>query len=194
MDGAALAPNRIQDFVARDDAADVFDQQFKNTKFGLGEMDFATIAEGSERGDIQGEASEFENVPAAELVAADQGADAGEKFLKGERLCEVVVGPGIEAAHDIVKGIAGGKHQDGRFLFPLAEQARYLESAHAGQHDVEENNVEGLGGREFECRHAVPGMADLVLLLAQATGEQSGHFRFVFYNENSHTLYREGEV
>jgi hypothetical protein len=37
-------------------------------------------------------------------------------------------------------------------------------------------------------------MADLVLLLAQATGEQSGHFRFVFYNENSHTLYREGEV
>jgi len=33
-------------------------------------------------------------------------------------------------------------------------------------------------------------VADLVLLLAKAAREQVSHFRFVFYNEDSHTLYR----
>lgn len=193
MDGAALAPNRAQKFLTRDHAADIFDQKFEDAELGLGKMDFPAIAEGSKRSDIESQAAEFQNVSAAELMAAHQSADAGQQLLKGKRFRQVVIGTGVKTADDIVQRIPGGEHQDRCFLLSPAENPSDLEAAHPGQHNVQQNDIEGLGGREFEGRQAIPGMADLVLLLAKAAGEQSGHFRFVFYDEDSHTRYPRGE-
>jgi hypothetical protein len=193
VDGAALPPHRAQNFLTRDHAADIFDQEFEDAEFSLGEMNFTAVAEGSKRSDIESQAAEFQNVSAAELMTAHQGSDACQKLLEGKRFRQVVIGTGVKTADDVVQRIPGGKHQDGCFLLSPAENPRYLKAAHPGQHDVEENDVEGLSGGEFECCQAIPGVADLILLLAKAAGEQNGHFRFVFYDEDSHTLYPSGK-
>jgi len=193
VDGAALAPNRAQNFLTRDHATDMFDQKFEDAELGLGKMNFPTSTKGAKRSDIESQAAEFQNVSAPELIAAHQSADAGQQLLKGKRFRQVVIGTGVKTADNIVQRIPGGEHQDRCFLLSAAENPSYLEAAHLGQHDIEQNDIEGLGGREFESRQAIPGMADLILLLAKAAGKQSGHFRFVFYDEDSHTQYPSGK-
>ena len=45
------------------------------------------------------------------VAAADQGPDAGQQLLEGERLAQVVVGPAVEAADPVGTGVAGGQEQ-----------------------------------------------------------------------------------
>ena len=82
----------------------------------------------------------------ATLRAAHQGADARDELVGAERLGQVVVGADVEP--DDAVGLFGacGHHddRDRRRRGVGAKRAAHLQPAHAGQHDVEDHEIEWL--------------------------------------------------
>ena len=60
--------------------------------------------------------------------APQQGPQAGEQFGQGERLDQVVVGPGVEPLHPVLDGIPGGQHQDGRVVARRPHPTAHVEA------------------------------------------------------------------
>src|ERR1041384_5879716 len=75
--------------------------------------------------------------------APRESADARQQLAKGERLREIVVGAGVQAADAIVDGVARGEHEHRRADAALAQIRAEGEAVTAGQHRVEHDHVEG---------------------------------------------------
>ena len=82
-------------------------------------------------------------------------------------LVEVVVGPQLEADHLVDLVVAGGQDQDRRLRSCRAQPAEHLEPVHAGQADVEHDEVRCLVRREVQALLAGPRDGDLVALLLE---------------------------
>ena len=97
--------------------------------------------------------------------------DAGAEFGEAEGLCEVVLGSGFEAAHDITFLTAGGKDEHGVFIAFASQGAADLQAGDAGGRcglamNTEDNNestdVEKLLHRQRPpaAREPLPAMPD----------------------------------
>src|SRR4029079_16270982 len=121
-------------------------------------------------GDVDGEVADVQVFRGGHLEAAYPRADAGDQLLGLERLGDVVVGPGLEAA-DHVDGVAAGRqHHDGDAgLGP--DLPADVDAVLAGQHQVEQDHV-GPEGPERAHRLVTAGddLADADLA-EQHTGE-----------------------
>ena len=53
------------------------------------------------------------------LAATAQGADPRQQLVEGERLAQVIVGPGVEPADAVGHGVAGRQEEDGRLAARL---------------------------------------------------------------------------
>ena len=105
-------------------------------------------------------------------LAAQDGLDPRQQLGAAERLGDVVVGADLEA-DDAVDLVALGRQDDHRRRHALAAQdAEHLDAAHAGQHHVEEDEVEPLAAGGLERRLAIGGGGDLVALAGQVEGER----------------------
>ena len=82
-----------------------------------------------------------------ERAAAEDGAEAREKFAGGKRFREIVVGTDFEADDAVGLVAPRGEHEDGDGGF-LADTFEDLEAVHAGEHNVEDQRVprRGAGG------------------------------------------------
>ena len=100
-------------------------------------------------------------------ATAQQRLHPREEFGKGEGLDQVVVGAAFQPAHAVFDGVARGQHEDGRVLV-LAHRGQDLEAVHAGQHDVQDDEVVVALQREMAAVHAVAGQVHDVALLRQA--------------------------
>ncbi|MNN43786.1 hypothetical protein D3C81_1580410 [compost metagenome] len=87
-------------------------------------------------------------------MAAQVGADAGQKDGEAEGLGDVVVGPRVETENGV--GIRGlGRQHDDRGRDPrLADQAAGLAAVHVGQVDVQQDQV---GANLARLPHPVGG-------------------------------------
>ena len=186
FDIAREAPNGIEERVAGDDVARAAEEHFEESVFGAGEGDAARAALGFAGGGVEGEIGAAEDGGAGDIAAAGDGADAGEEDVEGEGLGEVVVGAGVEAGDDVEVGVAGGEHQDGRAVARLAEAFGDGEAVEAGEHDVEDDDVEGVGEGEGEAVCAVGGDDCGMAFFFEATLEEAGEARFVFDDEDLH--------
>ena len=70
-----------------------------------------------------------------------EGADAGEQLAEVERLDEVVVGAGVEAADPVGRRVAGGEHQDRRRPLVATRPVDDLDALRAGHPPVEDRDV-----------------------------------------------------
>src|SRR5881275_1086499 len=68
---------------------------------------------------------------AAMEPAPHERADAREKLGEHKRLCEVIIGSGIEAFDFLLDEAAGSEHQDWSFNAPLPQFAADFGAAHA---------------------------------------------------------------
>jgi hypothetical protein len=114
------------------------------------------------------------------FVAAEEGADAGEEFLEREGFDEVVVGAAVEAVDAVVDVAFGGEEEDGEVFSAFAEFAAEGEAVEAGHHDIQEDEVEGLGAGEFDAGGAVDGCEGAVAFGFEGFDEGDAHGGFVF--------------
>ena len=75
--------------------------------------------------------------------AAREGAHAGEQLFVLKGLGHVVVGAGVEAAHLVGRGGAGGQQHDRGGVSAVAQVTDDLHPVLAGEHDVEDHRVVG---------------------------------------------------
>ena len=73
-----------------------------------------------------------------------QGTDPSQQFRHGERLDKIIVRAGIQAGDAVFDAIARGQNQDRRSKMPLSQRLQDLEAAASRQHQIEDDQVEGL--------------------------------------------------
>ncbi len=139
-----FVPHVFRDFGPADDAPDVAGEKFQQGVLLLCERDRLTGTLGRLRGGIDGEVGDFELGRAEIAGAAEKRAEPREKLAKLEGLREVVVGSMIEAGNAILDGVASRQHQDGYAMPSLAETPANLKTVHAGDHNVENDEVVGV--------------------------------------------------
>ena len=134
------------DFIAGDDAASGAGEDVENVEFGGGDVEGLVGDPDAAGGGAETEAADFgEFGLAGEGVAgaAEDGGDAGGEFFGAEGFGEIVVGAGVEAEDAVLLGTAGGEHDDGNGG-AAAELGEDFEAVEAGEHDVEEDEIEGV--------------------------------------------------
>ena len=123
-----------------------------------------------------------------DTAAPYERANAGEKFRKGERLDEVVVGAGVESDDAVLQRVTGRQHEDGRLHATFAHRQENLDTVAARQREIEQHGVEGLG-RDAKERTFPRVLDDHVVPFALEPLEQGvGDFLFVLDNQDSHPV------
>jgi len=69
------------------------------------------------------------------------GPHARQQFLGAERLGDVVVGAGIQAADDVALGIGTGQHDDGHPAALLAQLGAEVAAVAIGQADIQQDGI-----------------------------------------------------
>ena len=123
------------------------------------------------------------------LGAPGEGPQARGKLVVGERLDEVVVGPGVEPDDAVVDGVAGGQHQDREVASLAPDPAGDFEPGDVRQADVEDDDVDPvLAEGDVEAGLAVGGDLDVVAVLLEQAGERSTEALVVLDEEDLHAV------
>ena len=127
--------------------------------------------------------------------APQHGANPREELARVEGLGEVVVRADLEPDHLVHVLALGGQHDDGQGgpLGRRADLAADLEAVHAGQHQVEQDEVgTGLAERD-EAARSIAGRGDVDLVLAEILRHQGAQAGVVVDEQRgravSHTRY-----
>ena len=117
--------------------------------------------------------------------AAQVRLDARQQLGHLERLGDVVVGAELEADHLVDHLAARRQHDHRRLDAALAQLAADVEAAHARQHQVEEQQIEGVARRALEPALAVRRAVDAVALAGQPIGQRQDDAGFVLDQQDS---------
>jgi hypothetical protein len=118
-------------------------------------------------GDVDGQLADPQSVVVSWTPAgpAEGGPDPGDELRDLERLLDVIVGPRLEADHDVDRVTARREHHDRHHRRP-PDGAAQLQPVEPGQHHVEQEQVEVAGPELLETgdavgrgRHLEPGVA-----------------------------------
>ena len=181
--GEGVAPDVFEELFGGVDAFAVAHEEFEEVEFPGLEAN-GLVAQGDLAGGAgEGEFAGLDGVAGwgvgvadfflEQLTAAQHGLDAGDEFAHGEGLGHVVVSADFEADDAVDFVVAGGEHQDGDGA-AAADLAADVEAVHAGEHEVEHQEVGLVGEGEFEAAFAVGGGFDLVALAAEVVGDGAG--------------------
>src|SRR5688572_19980468 len=151
------------------------------------EIESTVIHRGDVAKSIQGNAAVMQDVHPLRATPTGQGPNSSKELIKGERLRQVVVGPSVQPAHDILGGIARREHQDRSTPSLTPELRSDLEAVLPGENDVEQNDVIFRNVRQHRGLVSVPRHVDDVSFLLQTLLDESGNFAIVFDDENPHT-------
>ncbi len=147
-------------------------------------MPFRIEVERAEGGDAGGGLAVGADGLPDQLVAAEQGADAGDQLAHAEWFPEVVVGAQFQA-DDAVRFLATGGEHEHRGGGGLPDLAQDIEAAEPGQHPVEHDQVHALAGVQVERGAAIGGAEDMVAGGFQLPGNDLGQLASVFDQENA---------
>jgi len=122
------------------------------------------------------------------LAAARQGLDPGGQLGEGEGLHEIIVRAGFEAPDAVLDSVLGGQDEDRQLHAPLAQGGQELEPAHAGQHEIEEEEVEAVRRQEGQSVLGLMADEDVVPLGPESLGQGARHLHFVLDNQDAHNF------
>jgi len=112
--------------------------------------------------------------------ASQHGLDPQHQLGHREGLGDIVVGSQGQAADDVLVRGLGGEHDDGLLRVALADSVADLEAVDPGQHDVEQDQVEGAAQGHRQAFSAVRRRLHLVPVVDEDVGEADTDRRLVF--------------
>jgi len=186
LDVLIKAPDCFDNSAAGDSAVRAAHEEFEEAELRGSEWDLLAVATDFASGRVQTERAGAEVWDRRLSGAACDGTEAGEEDAEGERFDEVIVSASVEAGDDVVWGVAGGEHENGRVILGGAEAAGDFEAVDVRHHDVEDDGVEVSGGKGGEGLFTVAGEGDGVVLLLETLGEEVAHGGLVFSDEYPH--------
>jgi hypothetical protein len=127
-------PDRLDNRVASDDPVCPPHQELQEPKLGWAEMNFLAPSEHLVRRGVQDQIRYLKGSGTWNRPSSCDRAKAGQKYLKGERLGQIVVRARIKTLHYIRRSITRRKHQDRRLILVSAEPASHLETIYPGKH------------------------------------------------------------
>src|SRR5215471_6094110 len=183
---APVSPNRFHNRPSRHNASLITDEQLQQAELGKRQPELHSVTERPKRVDFEEQVSALQDVLCLGRAAACQRTYPGQQFLKREGFGEVVVRSGIKPPDHVRDGVARCQHKYTDIFLSAAQLSCYLESAHAGKHYVQKNNVKGPGAGYFERRSTIARYLDFVCLFAQALRQQLRHLGVVFNDQDMH--------
>ncbi len=121
-----------------------------------------------------------------ELLDAEGGAGAGEEFGLFDGLGEVIMAADLESADLVLHFKFGGEEKDGDVAGVLVglEAAADFEAVHLGHHDVQNDDIDGLFGEEFEGGAAGVGGQTIEARVLKADLEEAQGLGLVVNGQN----------
>src|SRR5467141_2211899 len=102
LDVNIMAPDRVEQLLAREDSPRVPQEMTQESKFRRTEMDRFAGARYPVRGEIHRHVGEMQHLlHRARLGSPDHRAQSGDEFARAERLDDIVVRTAVEPAHSV---------------------------------------------------------------------------------------------
>jgi hypothetical protein len=112
--------------------------------------------------------------------------DPIQQVVELEWFAQVVVDTRRATPADILDGVAGCQHQNGRFVSPTANGLRDLKAIFLGQHVIKKDYVVDTGPSELDGFVAILGADDENALLGETLLKKGSHFGIVFDQQDLH--------
>ena len=171
-----VVPHLAQDLLAGDDLPGPQQQHPQQLELLVGQADLGAVDEHAPPGQLHAHAPDLDGLRGE---PAQQRADPGQQLGEAEGLADVVVGAGVEADDEVDLVGAGGEHEDGEVGHLGPDAAADLEAVHAGQAEVEHQQVDVAAADALQRAHPVVGDRDVVALALQRPRERLGDRRVV---------------
>src|SRR6185312_9579134 len=193
VDGALVdidvrAPDAIEQLLPREHTARPFHQELQQPVFGRTQIDRAARAGDALLLAVELDVADRQDAgDPLRIGAAQERAHARQEFRHRERLDDVIVGAGGEAAHLLAFLAAGGEHDDRQRagFRPRPQTPAQLDAGQAGQHPVEHDEVGRLFLEPGVRLVAAGGGVDVVTLRLEIIAKQHGERLFVFDDQNA---------
>jgi len=129
-----------------------------------------------------------------ELASLENGPHSDQELVYGEWLDQIVVGADVETTHQVNLRAAGGEHQHGHCRV-FADAATHFVAIHAGQHQVQDDQVGLFLFGQLQGRSAVGGTEHLIAGCAEVGLYQPDHVWFIVHDQyfgNAHVAILRG--
>src|SRR5579871_4694938 len=179
-------PYMLKQHRPRHHVAFVANEIFEHLEFPRQQVDAATAAARGARYQVEREIADPQHRFLHDSgAAARQGVDPRKQLGEGERLDEVVVAAGAQAAHPVVylAECADDERRCGDAAFPQAADDR--NAVEARQHAIDHHHRIFSGASARQTVIAVHGEIDLIAVRGEGLHELPGRFRIVFYDKNA---------
>ena len=188
----AIAPDQVQQLLARIDAAGILRELHQQVEFPGGQFDrLATDRNGALfRIDRHGPGGYLRLASAIgfrtqRLQPAEDRLYPRDQLSDAEGLGQVIVGAHLQPDHAVDLGRFGGQHQDRCVMVAGAQAAAEFQPLHARQHQIEDDQVPAAGRSEFVAAVSVGGQLHLAIQVAQMQRDQLGDILVIFDDQYS---------
>lgn len=189
IDGAGIgegfiAPDGVEDLIAGEGAIGILEEVDEEVVLGGGELDLLAAAGDDAAVDVDFGIGELEDLGLFGGGAAQEGANAGEELAAAEGFDDIVVGADFEE-EDFVDLVAdGGEDEDGGADVGAAELFADFGTGHAGEAEVDDEEVGLQGEGLVVAGPAVGGDDDAVTFLFEHDRDGVGEALVVVDYEN----------
>lgn len=182
-----VAPQRgFQRFPA-DDTGTLAHQRFEQLEAGRVEAQRLAGAAGPPGVEIEHQVGNLQALAGATRAAQDR-LDARIEFGQRERLDQIVVGTAAQTLQAIIERVAGSEHDHRHLAAGFAQAAAELVAIHAGQHDVEDDQVVMPGQRQMQSARPVARAIDDMTGGFEVVDDVGEDVRVVFDDQQTHAL------
>src|SRR3954447_229565 len=179
-------PDMLEQHRTRDDAALVADEIFEQLEFPRQQRNLPAAAARAPRDQVDGEIADPQDRLLGNGVAAPaECLQPRQQFGEGERLDEIIVAAGAQAAHAVVDLAKCGNDQERRGDAVVAQLAHHADAVDVGQHAVDGDH--GIVARGAVAEGFAPrgGEIDVVARNRQLLDELACGFRIVLDDQNA---------
>ena len=178
-----IAPDLVEQALARDDEALVVHQVLEQLELAVGQLDLALAALHLAGVGVERQVADLQRGRAARRPPPQQRPDPRQQLLALERLDQVVVGAAVEPA-DPVLGLGSRRQHQDRHVAVGAQPPADLDPVHARQPEVEHDQVRNEARGGVERLDPVAGSPHLVALVAQRAPQDVGDLLVVLDDQH----------